>query len=136
MARILMVDDERDLTESLSQVLRVAGHQVEVAHSAAEGLNKLVEVKPDLLVLDVMMETDTAGFEAVYKIRSERPESKYREFRDIPIIILTAIDQVTNSRFSLDQEESFLPGHNEFLTKPVEVDELLEKIKSALERKK
>lgn len=136
MARILLVDDDRDLTESLGQVLRIKGYQVEVAHSAAEGLKKLPEVKPDLMVLDVMMETDTAGFEAVYKIRSERPDSKYREFKDIPIIILTAIDQVTNSRFSLDQEESFLPGHNEFLTKPVEVEELLEKIKAALERRK
>ncbi|NPV82711.1 MAG: response regulator, partial [Candidatus Aminicenantes bacterium] len=68
-----------------------------------------------------------------YKIRSDRPDSKYRDFRDIPIIILTAIDQVTNSRFSLDQEESFLPGHNEFLTKPVEVEELLEKISRNLE---
>ena len=135
MAKILLVDDDRDLTESLSQVLKVKGYEVEVAHSGQEGLEKLLEVKPDLLILDVMMETDTAGFEAVYKISNERPDSKYREFKDLPIIILTAIDQVTNSRFSLDQEESFLPGHNEFLTKPVEVEELLEKIEKNLARK-
>ena len=135
MAKILLVDDDRDLTESLSQVLKVKGYEVEVAHSGQEGLKKLLEVKPDLLILDVMMETDTAGFEAVYKIRSERPDSKYREFKDLPIIILTAIDQVTNSRFSLDQEESFLPGRNEFLTKPVEVEELLEKISKKLAKK-
>lgn len=132
MAKILLVDDDRDLTESLRQVLKVKGYEVEVAHSGQEGLKKLLETKPDLLVLDVMMETDTAGFEAVYKIRSDRPDSRYREFKDIPIIILTAIDQVTNSRFSLDQEESFLPGHNEFLTKPVEIEELLEKIAKKL----
>jgi len=135
MAKILLIDDDCDLTESLSQVLKVKGYEVEVAHSGQEGLKKLLEVKPDLLILDVMMETDTAGFEAVYKIRNERPDSKYREFKDLPIIILTAIDQVTNSRFSLDQEESFLPGHNEFLTKPVEVEELLEKIEKNLARK-
>ncbi|NPV84164.1 MAG: response regulator, partial [Candidatus Aminicenantes bacterium] len=122
MARILLVDDDRDLTDSLSQVLRFKGYEVEVAHSGNEGLKKMLDFKPDLIILDVMMETDTAGFEAVYKIRSDRPDSKYRDFRDIPIIILTAIDQVTNSRFSLDQEESSLPGHNEFLTKPVEVE--------------
>lgn len=135
MAKILLVDDDRDLTESLSQVLKVKGYEVEVAHSGQEGLKKLLETKPDLLILDVMMETDTAGFEAVYQIRNERPDSRYREFKDMPIIILTAIDQVTNSRFSLDQEESFLPGHNEFLTKPVEVDELLEKIAKKLTKK-
>ncbi|MGQ9800452.1 MAG: response regulator [Candidatus Saccharicenans sp.] len=135
MAKILLVDDDRDLTESLSQVLKVKGYEVEVAHSGQEGLKKLLEVKPDLVILDVMMETDTAGFEAVYKIRSDRPDSRYREFKDLPIIILTAIDQVTNSRFSLDQEESFLPGHNEFLTKPVEIEELLEKIDRKLAKK-
>ena len=132
MAKILLVDDDRDLTESLRQVLKVKGYEVEVAHNGQEGLKKLLEVKPDLLSLDVMMETDTAGFEAVYKIRNERADSKYREFKDLPIIILTAIDQVTHSRFSLDQEESFLPGRNEFLTKPVEVEELLEKIEKNL----
>lgn len=136
MARILLVDDDRDLTDSLGQVLRYQGYEVEVAHSGNEGLKKLLEVKPDLVILDVMMETDTAGFEAVYRIRSDRPDSKYREFRDIPIIILTAINQVTNSRFSLDQEESFLPGRNEFLTKPVEVEELLEKISRNLQGRK
>lgn len=135
MARILLVDDDRDLTQSLSQVLKVKGYEVEVAHSGQEGLKKLLEVKPDLLILDVMMETDTAGFEAVYQIRSERSDSKYREFKNIPIIILTAIDQVTNARFSLDQEESFLPGRNEFLTKPVDLEELLEKIEMSLAKK-
>ncbi|RFT17018.1 MAG: two-component hybrid sensor and regulator [Candidatus Saccharicenans subterraneus] len=136
MARILLVDDDRDLTDSLGQVLRFKGYEVEVAHSGHEGLKKMLEFKPDLVILDVMMETDTAGFEAVYKIRSDRPDSKYRDFRDVPIIILTAINQVTNSRFSLDQEESFLPGRNEFLTKPVEVEELLEKISRNLEGQK
>ncbi|MCR4409422.1 MAG: response regulator [Candidatus Saccharicenans sp.] len=136
MARILLVDDDRDLTDSLGQVLRFKGYEVEVAHSGNEGLKKMLEFKPDLVILDVMMETDTAGFEAVYKIRSDRPDSKYRDFRDVPIIILTAINQVTNSRFSLDQEESFLPGRNEFLTKPVEVEELLEKISRNLEGKR
>lgn len=134
MARILLVDDDRDLTDSLSQILRLKGYEVVVAYNGAEGLKKLLETKPDLVIMDVMMETDTAGFEAIYKIRSERPDSKFRDFKDIPIIILTAIDQVTNSRFSLDQEESFLPGHNEFLAKPVDVDELLQKIESCLKK--
>jgi CheY-like chemotaxis protein len=74
------------------------------------------------------METDTAGFEAADVIRSRRETSKYREFRDMPIIILTAIDQVTHARFSMDPSDSFLPGANEFLTKPVDLDELLAKI--------
>ena len=130
--KILIVDDDRDLAASLAQVLKAHGYDVAAAHSGADGLRALRTERPDLVVMDVMMETDTAGFEAVDAIRSRREASKYREFRDVPIVILTAIDQVTNSRFSMDQADSFLPGTNEFLTKPVDLDELLAKIARAL----
>lgn len=130
--KILIVDDDRDLVASLAQVLRGNGYEVAAAYSGADGLKALLAERPDLVILDVMMETDTAGFEAADVIRSRRETSRYREFRDVPIIILTAIDQVTNSRFSMDQADSFLPGTNEFLTKPVDLDELLGKVASAL----
>ncbi len=130
--KILIVDDDRDLVASLAQVLKGNGYDVAVAHSGADGLKALRAERPDLVVLDVMMETDTAGFEVADVIRSRRETSKYREFRDVPIVILTAIDQVTNSRFSMDPSDSFLPGTNEFMTKPVDIDELLAKIGRAL----
>ncbi len=130
--KILIVDDDKDLVASLGQVLKAHGYEVAAAYGGAEGLKALLAVNPDLLILDVMMETDTAGFEAADLIRSRRPTSRYRDFRDIPIIILTAINQVTNSRFSLDPRESFLPGTNEFLTKPVDLDELLAKVARVL----
>ena len=84
------------------------------------------------MILDVMMETDTAGFEMTYQIRGTRPTSKYRDVKDTPIIMLTAINQVTNSRFSLNEGQSFLPGVNDFLTKPVKIDELLDKVKKQI----
>jgi CheY-like chemotaxis protein len=126
--KILIVDDDRDLVASLAQVLKGSGYEVAAAYNGTDGLKALLAERPDLVILDVMMETDTAGFEAADVIRSRRETSKYREFRDMPIIILTAIDQVTNSRFSMDPSDSFLPGTNEFLTKPVDLDELLAKI--------
>ena len=127
--KILIVDDDKDLVQGLAQALKVNQYEVAEAYSGIDGLKKLIEEKPDLIILDIMMETETAGFEISYQIRSKSPESRYREFKDIPIIMLTAINQVTNSRFSLDEEESFLPGINDFLTKPVEFEELLEKVK-------
>ncbi len=127
--KILLVDDDRDLLVSLSQALKVNDFEVVEAYSAVEGLKKILTEKPDLVVFDVMMETDTAGFEAVYQVRSKRDHSKYKEVKDIPIIMLTAIDQVTNSRFSLNEDSSFLPGINDFLTKPIDIDELIEKIR-------
>ncbi len=127
--KILLVDDDKDLVESLVSVLKQNGYDVVTAYSGVEGLKKLSAEKPDLVILDVMMETDTAGFEVVYQIRSTMPTSKYRDQKNIPIIMLTAIDQVTNSRFSLNESQSFLPSINDFLTKPVKVNELIEKIK-------
>ena len=130
--KILIVDDDRDLVESLKQSLLVNSYDVATAYSGQEGLKAVLSEKPDLVILDIMMETDTAGFEAAYQIRNKRKDSKYTEVKDVPIIMLTAIDQVNNSRFSLNQEESFLPDIDDFLTKPVRIDELIEKIQKIL----
>jgi CheY-like chemotaxis protein len=126
--KILLVDDDKDLVTTLSQALVYNNFYVVEAYSAAEGLKKVLSEKPDLVIFDVMMETDTAGFEAVYQIRSKRETSRYKDVKDVPIIMLTAINQVTNSRFSLNAEQSFLPSISDFLTKPIDIDELIEKI--------
>jgi two-component system response regulator MprA len=130
--KILIVDDDKDLVVSLSQAIKANGYEAVAAYSGVEGLKKLLEEKPDLVILDVMMETDTAGFEAVYQIRSKSEASKYKSIKDVPIIILTAIAQTTNSRFSLNEKESFLPQINDFITKPVKIDDLIEKIKKQI----
>ncbi len=127
--KILIVDDDKDLVDSLMQAVKMNGYEVTAAYSGADGLKALLKDKPALIILDVMMESDTAGFEVSYQIRSDRSSSKYKEFKNIPIIMLTAINQVTNSRFSLNEDQSFLPSINDFLTKPVRFDDLLEKLK-------
>ena len=126
--KILLVDDDKDLITTLAQAIKMNNFEVVTAFSGTEGLKKVLSEKPDLVIFDVMMETDTAGFEAVYQIRSKREGSKYAGVKDIPIIMLTAIDQVTNSRFSLNADQSFLPDISDFLTKPVDIDELIDKI--------
>lgn len=126
--KILIVDDDKDLVQTLEAALRHNGYDVVKAYSGTEGLSVLVKEKPDLIILDVMMETDTAGFEIANQIRSSRTSSRYAEFKDIPIIMLTAINQVTNSRFSLDENDSFLPAIKDFLTKPIKIEELLKTI--------
>ena len=127
--KILIIDDDKELTTSLAQVLKANQYDVAEAYGSAEGLKKLLSEKPDLIILDVMMESDTAGFEMAFQIRDKRETSRFKAFKNIPIIIMTAINQTTNNRFSLNDEESFLPRVNDFLTKPVKIDKLLEKIK-------
>ena len=127
--KILIVDDDKDLAMTLNKILSSQGYTVVESYSGSGGLKKLLEEKPDLIILDVMMESDTAGFEVASMIRNPRSYSNYKEHRDVPIILLTAINQVTNSRFSLDEDESFLKNINEFCTKPIDPDDLIEKVK-------
>jgi DNA-binding response OmpR family regulator len=130
--KILIVDDDRDLVMSLEQAIKMNNYEVAVAYSGTEGLKKILSEKPDLVILDVMMETDTAGFEAAYQIRSELPTSKYKDVKNVPIIILTAIAQTTNSRFSLNDQDNYLPKIDDFLTKPIKINDLLEKVKNII----
>jgi len=126
--KILLVDDDIDTCSNITKVLSAKGYEVTEAYSGAEALKKVLAVRPDAIILDIMMEKDTAGFEVANQIRSDRPTSKYKEVKNVPIIMLTAINQVTNSRFSLDDKNNFLPSINDFLTKPVNFDLLLEKV--------
>ena len=126
--KILLVDDDKELCATLTRVLTANGHAVTTAHSGAAARMKVVSVRPDLIILDIIMETDTAGFELINMLRSDRPNAKYREFKDVPIVVLSAIDRVTHSRFSLDDGESFLPGAVDFITKPVTPEQLLAKV--------
>lgn len=127
--KILIIDDDFDYATILTELLHQQGYAVVVAHSRAEGLQKLLAEKPDLLIVDVVLESDTAGFELIYQVRSTRPTSRYRAFQKMPIIVLTSITALTNSHFSLDENQSFLPPVQEFLTKPVNNDELVARIK-------
>lgn len=132
MKKILLVDDDKDLSHNLEAVFRAHGYAVVPAYTATDGLKAALKERPDAIVLDVSMETDTAGFEFVYQLRSKRDSSRYKEVRETPIIMLTAINQVTNFRFSLNDKESFLPDISEMMTKPVQIDALLNKLKTLL----
>jgi CheY-like chemotaxis protein len=126
---ILIIDDNADMALAISMPLEAAGYQVARAQSGREGLDKVLELAPDLIILDVMMETSTAGFQVSLTLRSPDPSSPYARFRDIPILMLTAIHTTTSLRFGPD--EAYLPV-DDFVEKPVDADLLLEKVKTLL----
>ena len=130
--KILIVDDDVDLVATIEQALSYHGFETEKAHSGRDGLKQILAFRPDLVVLDVMMESDTAGFEVVNQLRNSKTESRYSEVAHVPVILLTAINQVTNSRFSLNEAQSFLPEISDFITKPFKIDELIARINSIL----
>jgi CheY-like chemotaxis protein len=107
MARILMIDDDSDIVHASRIPLEAAGHEFHSAPSGAEGLRLVRTIGPDLIILDVMMESYTSGFHVSLSLRDPSPDSPYAECRRTPILMLTAIHTTTPLRFAPDQD--YLP---------------------------
>ncbi len=131
MAKILIVDDDPDIVLATRLSLERAGHQVIAASNGAEGLEKLKAERPDLIILDVMMDTATEGFQLALKLRSRDPASELADYRGIPILMLTAIHSTTPLRFG--PEEDYLPV-DDFVDKPIDPDLLVKKVEALLKR--
>jgi DNA-binding NtrC family response regulator len=111
MAKVLLIDDDVDLVQVHRTVLESRDHQVDAAYTAEEGRRKLADATPDLVVLDVMMETQTAGFELAREIHDKHPQ--------LPILMLTGVREATGVPFKFSPEETWLPV-TKFLEKPFE----------------
>lgn len=107
MATILMIDDDSDIVQATRIPLEAAGHSFHSAASGADGLRMLPSVRPDLIILDVMMETYTSGFHVSLRLRDPSPASPFAAFRHTPILMLSAIHGTTPLRFAPD--EDYLP---------------------------
>jgi two-component system alkaline phosphatase synthesis response regulator PhoP len=126
MPKILVIEDDPDMVAALRMPLEANDYEVITASTGKEGLERVVEVEPDLIILDVMMETTTAGFQVSLELRSPDPKSEYSTYRHIPILMLTAIHTTTSLRFGPD--EAYLPV-DDFVDKPIDPDVLLEKVR-------
>jgi CheY-like chemotaxis protein len=129
--KILIIDDDPDLVEVIRLTLVANGFQVFSAASGAEGLQKVKEIEPDLIILDVMMDYTTEGFQVSLELRSPDPNSEYADYRDIPILMLTAIHSTTPLRFA--PEEDYLPVDG-FVEKPLEPADLVKKVEELLRK--
>ncbi len=129
MSKILVIEDDADMVMAIRMPLEANDYTVYEASTGEEGLRKVKEIEPDLIILDVMMETTTAGFQVSLKLRSPDPESEYAAYRGIPIVMLTAIHTTTSLRFAPDKE--YLPV-DVFLDKSVDPDKLLSTIEKLL----
>ena len=126
--KILIIDDDIDLVEAMRLVLEAEGFEIIDAQDGEKGLEKVCDENPDLVILDVMMETQDEGFHVAYKIRANQ------ETKGIPIIMLTAVGQETGFKFNKDKDEDYLPV-DEFIEKPINPDNLIETVKKNLAMK-
>lgn len=129
--KILVVDDDVDIALSTRLCLESAGYQVTEARNSEEGLKAIQQQRPDLIIMDVMMDSTTEGFQMALTLRNPDPKSAFKGYESIPIVMQTSIHSTTPVRFEPDRD--YLPV-DRFLDKPVEprlllqvVDELLHK---------
>jgi len=120
--KILLVDDEKEFVEVVRVLLESNGYDVVAAYSGEDGKRVAAEQKPDVIILDVMMETDTAGFDAARWLRTQA------DTKDIPIIMLTAVNQ--KFPFSFGPDDIWLPV-DVFVEKPVSPERLLAEVRKA-----
>lgn len=124
---ILIVDDDKEFTQSVEELLKSEGYHVLKAHNGKEGLALAITSHPDLMILDVMMAYDTEGFEVSRQI----PENP--ALRGMPVIMVTGITSEKNLPFKFEPDETWLPV-NAILEKPVAPERFLKEVKALLTR--
>lgn len=133
MARILCVDDEPNILTTVSAALRIKGHELYTANSEDGAIAGVLEHKPDLLILDVMMPKGSEGFHVVWRLRQLDEEA----LSGVPVIMATGIHEHTELRFyPMDiggnwANDTFLPVQG-WLDKPYSNDELYEAVDRVL----
>jgi DNA-binding response OmpR family regulator len=120
-AKILVVDDEPNVLRLIGYALQIEGYEIVTAETGVEALNKVETEGPDLVILDIML-PDLSGIEVCQQLRS-KPETI-----DLPIIMLSARTQVP------DRIKGLEAGADEYVTKPVDSDEMVARVAALLDR--
>jgi DNA-binding response OmpR family regulator len=118
LRRILVVEDELTIAESVAARLRAEGFEVEMAHDGPAAVAKAAEMAPDLIVLDVML-PGFDGLEVCRRVQAQRP---------VPVLMLTARDDETDLLVGL------AVGADDYLTKPFSIRELAARVHALLRR--
>lgn len=126
-ARILIIDDDDDFAEATQAILEAGGYSVIRAADGKEGLAKLRAEDPDLIVLDIMMDSIFEGLQVSTTIKSD---PAYLDWRDTPIVMISSVKADTGERFDLP-DGGQLKG-DIYLDKPIKAQELLATVEKML----
>lgn len=126
-AKVLVVDDDVDFLETTEITLSTAGYQVTTARSAEEGISLARDERPDVIILDLMMEHSDAGFALAHQVR------RSAELANVPMIMVTSAAREGAFRFDLSgEEERRWIKVDQILNKPITGAELLARVDQAL----
>ena len=117
MQRILIIDDDEDIIETVGELLKYEGYEIESAITTEAGIEMLKNNPPDLVLLDIMFpDKKTKGFDAAAEIKNINA--------NLPLFVFTAI----NREYAFDFSKEDIKA-DEFINKPIKLDRLVEKIK-------
>jgi len=124
-AKILLVDDDPCFVKATTPILESKGYKVDAAYDSKEAMEKIERLKPDLILLDIMMERLTSGFDLCYKLKHD-PEMK-----KIPVLAVSAITEKTGFKFSPAKDGEYFEA-DDYVEKPVKPTDLLERVEKLL----
>jgi len=125
---ILVIDDDADFLTTVRSVLEREGYAVVAAESGAEGLHQLRACHPDLVILDVMMESPTEGYSVNEAIKYS---GDFGAFEQTPIIMVSSIQESPDDRFPRAPEVDMIRP-DRYLTKPLDIPQFLEIVRKAV----
>jgi len=125
--KILIIDDDADYVSALAVVLENNGYVVEHAYNITDGRTSVDRRPPDLIILDVMMDKHTDGFDFCYDLKHDEA------YRDIPILMVTAVTEKTGFKFSPETDGEYLNA-DDYVAKPIPVAELLSRVNNLINK--
>lgn len=129
--KILLIDDDPDFLKSMKLILESASYKFVDADNPREGMEKIKSEKPDLILLDIMMDSLFDGFSMCHRLKTSK---EYREYHKTPVIFVSAVKEKSGSgsRFAFRQNDCGLVGPDDYIDKPVEPTDLLRRIEKLL----
>lgn len=119
--KILIIDDDKDYGEALKIVLESNGFAVDHVLNIDDGRKTMEKSRPNLIILDVMMDKHTDGFDFCYDLKHDE------ECNKIPILMVTAVTEKTGFKFSPETDGEYLQA-DDYVAKPIPVAELLSRV--------
>ena len=127
--KILVIDDDPDVHTVVKKILEPQSYKVVSAYDGFEGLRKVVDERPDLIILDVIM-PGKHGFEVVHELKTDE---KYHFFSNIPVLMLTVYPE-DREKMHLSMREGMMMEAEEYLQKPVNPQELVKRVEDLLKK--
>jgi DNA-binding response OmpR family regulator len=127
--RILLIDDDKDVHTVVKKILEPKSYEVISAYDGFEGLRKIVEERPDLIILDVIM-PGKHGFDVCHELKTDE---KYHFFSNIPVLMLTVYPE-DREGMHLSMREGMMMEAEDYLQKPVDPQELVKRVEDLLKK--